>query len=522
MRMSEKSDAKKDVKKFAGIEIPPDLTKGNFFFLYFNTLLMGMTMAVPAIIQPAFLTDIVKINQEFTGSINGLLQNMSQIATLLFVALFGVLSDKVGRKILAFLGFIVLALFYYLMSQSNGIAAGLNIPAGLASPICAVLSFFPSRAAEFDAFSPGLLMTYITRFIIGVGLILAYPQFITMVADYTYEKDRGKGMAMNGIAMGIASLVVFGAFAPIQKKAGVLNLMYIISLVALVGAVTTWVFLKDHMPEVKQKKAGLKELIPIVTKSLPLKASYLCSLVTRADIVVLSTFLVSWGVKYGKQINIPSNVATMKASIPMIVMGLFSLLAFPVIGILIDKWGRVQTIILALFAAGIGMLVLAVCPNPFSGLVYLGVVLCAFGMAGSIAGANTLAADSSPPGMVGAILGGVNTMQPIGLLFFLGLGGYLFDALGAGWAFALKGAGTLILAIWVFMVRGGITAASKEAAASITFTMKWTGGAKKMLEKVPTAFRQPAVDGTEQYAKDHNNAEVTEDVMTAFRKELGM
>ncbi len=520
--MSVQSEAKKDVKKFAGIEIPPDLTKGNFFFLYFNTLIMGMVMAVPAVIQPAFLTDIIKIDQAFAGSINGLLQNMSQIATLLFVAAIGVLSDKVGRKILAVAGFIVGAVFFYLMSQSNGIASGLNIPAGLASPICAVLSFFPSRAAEFDAFSPGLLMTYITRFIIGVGLILAYPQFITMVADYTYEKDRGKGMAMNGIAMGIASLLVFGAFAPIMKSSGVINLIYIICVLAVIGAVSTWVFLKDRMPEVQQKKTGLKEIIPIVTKSLPLKASYLCALITRADIVVLSALLVTWGVKYGQQIQMASKDATMKASIPMIVMGVFSLLAFPVIGILIDKWGRVQTIILSLFAGGIGMVVLAVCPNPFSGLVYLGVILAAFGFAGSIAGANTLAADASPPGMIGGIFGGLNTMQPIGVLFFLGLGGYLFDALGAGWAFALKGAGTLILAIWVFMVKGDIAAASEEAAASITFTMKWTDGAKKMLEKVPTAFRQPAVEGTEQYAKDHNNAEVTEEVMAAFRKELGM
>jgi MFS family permease len=212
----------------------------------------------------------------------------------------------------------------------------------------------------------------------------------------------------------------------------------------------------------------------------------------------------------------------MKSSIPMIIMGVFSLLAFPVIGILIDKWGRVQTILLALFAGGIGMIVLAICPNPFSGLVYLGVVLAAFGMAGSIAGANTLAADASPPGMLGGIMGGLNTMQPIGVLFFLGLGGYLFDKMGPGWAFGLKGVGTVVLAIWIFMVKGGITAASEEAAAAITFTMKWTDGAKKMLEKVPTAFRQPAVDGTEQYAKDHNNAEVTEEVMTAFRKELGM
>jgi MFS family permease len=460
--MGAKGEIKKDVKKFAGIEIPPDLTRSNFFFLYVNTVLMGLLMAVFAIIQPAFLTDIVKIKQDFAGSINGLLQNMSQIATLAFVAIIGVLSDKLGRKILAFLGFIVIAVFTYLMSQSNGIASSLNIPAGFSSQICALLSFFPGRAAEFTDFAPGLLSTYITRFVIGIGLVLAYPQFITMVADYTYEKDRGKGMAMNGVSMGIAALLVFVVFAPIQKKAGVINLMYIISGVALAGAVCTWVFLKDRIQESKQKKTGFLDIIPVVRKSLPLKTSYLCALVTRADIMVLTAFIVTWAVKYGQQVKMASNDATMKSAIPMIFMGVFSLLAFPIVGIMIDKWGRIQIIILALFCSALGMILLALSPNPFSGLVYCAVIFIAIGMAGSIAGANTLAADNSPPGMVGSILGGLNTMQPVGVLFFLGLGGYLFDAFGPGWAFGLKGAASLMLGIWVFAVRGNLMA---EAAA---------------------------------------------------------
>jgi MFS family permease len=460
--MGTTGEIKKDVKKFAGIEIPPDLTKGNFFFLYFNTVLMGVVMAVPAIIQPAFLSDVIKIKQDFAGSINGLLQNMSQIATLVFVAIIGVLSDKVGRKILAILGFIVAAMFFYLMSQSNGIAAAFGLSAGFSSKLCALLSFFPGRAAEFTDFAPGLFVTYVTRFFIGIGLVLVYPQFITMVADYTYEKDRGKGMAMNGVSMGIAALLVFTIFAPIQKAAGVINLMYIISGVALAGAVCTWVFLKDRIQESKQKKTGFLDIIPVVRKSLPLKTSYLCALVTRADIMVLTAFIVTWAVKYGQQVKMASNDATMKSAIPMIFMGVFSLLAFPIVGIMIDKWGRIQIIILALFCSALGMILLALSPNPFSGLVYCAVIFIAIGMAGSIAGANTLAADNSPPGMVGSILGGLNTMQPVGVLFFLGLGGYLFDAFGPGWAFGLKGAASLMLGIWVFAVRGNLMA---EAAA---------------------------------------------------------
>ncbi len=43
------------VKKFAGIEVAPDLTKTNFFFLFFNTFFIGVFMVMVVIIQPAFL-----------------------------------------------------------------------------------------------------------------------------------------------------------------------------------------------------------------------------------------------------------------------------------------------------------------------------------------------------------------------------------------------------------------------------------------------------------------------------------
>jgi hypothetical protein len=64
--------------------------------------------------------------------------------------------------------------------------------------------------------------------------------------------------------------------------------------------------------------------------------------------------------------------------------------------------------------------------------------------------------------MVGTILGGLNTMQPIGILFFVGLGGYLFDAFGPGWAFAVKGVANLILCVWFFMIRGRISVSAHQ------------------------------------------------------------
>jgi len=447
----------KSVATFAGIEVPPELTKSNFFFLFFNTFLIGLLMAVFGILQPAFLKDVIKINQDFAGSINGLLMNLNELATFALVAMVGVLSDRVGRKILAVLGFVVLAISFYLLGQANGIASFLQIPAGLSSQICAFLSFVPSRSAEFTQYAPGLLTTYVIRLFLGVGLILCYPQFITMVADYTYEKDRGKGMAMNGVMMGISSIIIFALFVPIMAKTGVLFLIYIIIAVALGGALSTGVFLKERLPETKQEKVGLMKIIPVVRKSIALKASYWCCMITRADIIVLATFVITWGVKYGKELGLSTGEATFKASMPMMVMGFATLVAFPILGIMLDKKGRVPVIILALISGGIAMFLLAVSPNPFSPLVYIAMIFAAVGMAGSIAGANTLASDASPKGMVGSILGGLNTMQPIGILFFVGLGGYLFDRFSPGWAFALKGIASLILCMWIFMIKDRIT-----------------------------------------------------------------
>ena len=511
--MTESTASTKPVKKFAGIEIASELTKTNYFFLFFNTFIIGMFMSVPSVLQPAFLKDIINIDQSFSGSVNSFLQNMSQIATLGFVALIGALSDKTGRKILILLGFITLAISFYLFKVSNGIAAGLGISPDLAASICSTLSFMPGRAAEFVPFAPGLLVAYIMRFLVGVGLIFAYPQFITMVGDYTTDKDRGKGMAMNGMAMGLASILVFGMFGAIVKQGGVLAGFNAAILIAAMGAILTALFMKDRMPEKAKDKQGLKDVIPLVKESMALKAAYICTLVTRADVVILATYLVAWGVKVGTVQGMDSGKATLMATIPMMVMGIVSFMAFPLIGIMLDKKGRMPTILLCVLFAGVGMLLLAVAPSPFSPLCFFAAACAGIGLSGSIAGANTLAIDAAPITMMGSIMGGLNTMQPIGMLFFLGLGGYMFDAVSPGAAFALKGGANILLLIWLFTVKDAV---AKEIQP--TFTMDWEDAAKQQMMKIPGGVRQGAIEGAEMYATDQGLKTVTLELCQELRK----
>ncbi|MBW2184457.1 MAG: MFS transporter [Deltaproteobacteria bacterium] len=440
-------------KRFAGIEVAPDLRRRNFLFLYLNTILIGILLTVPGIIQPAFLKDIIKVTGEFFGSINGALQSIAQVASLLFIGILGMFSDKTGRKPLAVSGFIVLAVLYFLFLCSNEIASFLHIPAGFAATLCAALSFSSNKDA-FLSFSPGLLTAYLIRFLIGFALVLVFPQFKTMVADYTREKDRGKGMALNGLMIGVGSLIVFTALAPLGKKSGVEMLFYVSVFIAVAGTILTLWGVRERLPEKKVEKRGLKELLGAVNKSLALKASYLCGLVTRVDVAITGTFLITWAVTLAPRYGLSSEEASFKGAVPMIVMSIFTMIAFPVFGILLDRWGRVPTIILSLFLGGAGFLLVAASPTPFlSTSTFIGVLLVGCSVCGAVVGSSALTADASPPGMVGSALGGLNTMAQIGMILFLASGGVLFDRFGPWAVFLVKGTANLAVGLLIFIIR---------------------------------------------------------------------
>jgi MFS family permease len=399
--MEGRKNASPAARKFVGIEIPPDLGRRHFAFLYFNTFLIALLMGVPAIVQPALLKDVVKVSLDFFGSTNGLLQNMSQVATLLFVGYIGMLSDRTGRKILAIIGFSILAVFFYLYFYPNQIAEVLHLPKGFCATVCAAMSFAPTRAAEFTDFAPGLLAAYAIRLVIGIGLVSVYPQFVTMVADYIAPKDRGKGMALNGMMIGLGSILIFAVLAPVGRKTGIELLFYIAVAIAVAGVLFTAAGLKERLPEKRGKEKGIIEVLKVVNKSLALKTSYLCSLIVRADIVVIPTYLIAWAVKLADEYGITSEAATFRGSIPMIIVGVVSMLAMPLTGILLDKWGRIPTIVTALFLLGLALLLIAVSPAPLHMLVIVAAVMASFGMAGALVGPMALAADASPKALAG-------------------------------------------------------------------------------------------------------------------------
>jgi DHA1 family tetracycline resistance protein-like MFS transporter len=151
--------------------------------------------------------------------------------------------------------------------------------------------------------------------------------------------------------------------------------------------------------------------------------------------------------------------ATARGGIVMMVMSVFGFFSNPIAGILIDRVGRTQVIIGGLLASGTGLCLMAITGNPFSPMMFLYVPLVGVGFSSAATGANTLASDAAPKSMRGSIMGSLNMMQPVGVLFFLQVGGLLFDK-GGYWApFLLKGIASLVNAVWIFVIRDRINAA---------------------------------------------------------------
>jgi len=413
--------------KFLGITVLEGMSRWDFFNLYGATFFVGILIIIPAIIQPAFLKEVIGIPRNMAGSINSGLQNMSQIATLLFIGYIGALSDKFGRVILAFIGFFICGFAYLIF--------------GFTVPISSFLGMSP------------IAFTYFARFMVAVGFIMTFPQFSTLAADYTLPRDRGKAMSYNGFMLGMAGIFVFNVIAQIPKKLGIMSLFYICVITALIGATWLKATLRDRLPEKTIKKRNFKELFRAVSKSFALKIGYVGYLVSRADTMIIGTFLMVWAVESAKQYSLTPLQATALGGTALGVQMMVAVSCNPVLGYLIDRFGRIPMIILGLALSTVGFVILGSAGNPFSKLVWLAVALIGASQASVTISSNALCADAAPKPLLGTVMGGKNTMAPIGTIIFLQLGGLLFDTLGPMSAFFMKALVNFLTFVWVVTVR---------------------------------------------------------------------
>ncbi len=162
------------MNKFGPVRLMPGVTRGHVAaYLWAAFVSIGIFTYATAL-QPYLLEVNIGVPPGERGVVSGNLQFWQEIVTLLFVGLFGAWSDRVGRRVVYIVGFLITGLAY---------------------------------AAYPFADDIGQLLIY--RLIYAVGIAALGGMLATVLADYPIDADRGKLTGISFFLNAVGALLFF-------------------------------------------------------------------------------------------------------------------------------------------------------------------------------------------------------------------------------------------------------------------------------------------------------------------------
>ena len=411
---------------FLGIKFRRGVLKSNaiiLFLMCFFAMLMNVSSVM---LMPVYLQEIIDISRQHMGKINASLSVITELIIICFVGAVGVLSDKTGRKPLLVAGFFAAGVLTLFFGSSHIIA-------------------------DFTGVKEPLVFVFIFRSLIGLSLLFVWPQVQSLLTDYTYIAGRGKAMAIMGFMYTLASLFAFLFLARLPRIIGLYNVFVVIMAIAILASIVSRTGLVDLADKGKKENVKWKEVFKLLKKSLCLKITFSASFAARADIVILTMFIMIWVSKVAREFGRTPLEAVAEGGITIAMANFIGLICYPLWGYLAEKWGRLYVLVIGLFFAGLGYTLIGFVSNPFSIWMKACIAIFALGVNGSGVGASTLTADIAPRNLIGSVLGGYHTAAAIGIMFFVQIGGFLFDHLGHSWPFILTGIADLLVMLFVLV-----------------------------------------------------------------------
>ena len=286
--------------------------------------------------QGFVLKDILEVPTTELGNTSGTLVFYDELTSLLVVALWGVISDLVGKYLVFGFGFTILSLAVGLFTFSSTV--------------------YPE------------LLAY--RILYALGGAAASAMLTAILADIAYEKDKSKFAGLVGLSSGLGALLGVFVFLPLPTRFsnavnGLRSTYLIVAGIAIFGAVlfySTAVSLlmkreasqeniRNSQPQAAPQSTWIKLFTSVkdgikAAKNPTIFLGYAGNFLARSDSVSITLFLPLWvyrfyldnGLCSGFDLNDPSLAreacrgAYTRASILSGVTQVFALIGAPVFG----------------------------------------------------------------------------------------------------------------------------------------------------------------------------------------------
>ena len=365
--------------------------------------LSGLRMMGLFLILPVFAVHAAQLRGGENMTLVGLALGAYGLTQAALHLVFGMASDRYGRKRLIVLGLIMLA-------------AG---------------SFLAASATD-------IYWTIVGRALQGAGAISAV--VVAFVADVTREEHRTKAMAIIGMSIGFAFAVSLVTAPTLYQLIGMSGIFAFTGALAIAGI---WVTLQLVPPEPAEHRVAIKQLPRKRLREIASDRELLrlnCGIFTlhltqMAMFVVVPHALIQYG-------GLPVT-EHWKVYLP-VVIGSFILMVPPIIAA--ERRGHLK----AVFLSAIGLLALAEFGFAGFGKSFVAIVglLLAFFVAFNILEASlpSLVSKIAPPESKGTAMGVYNTSQALGLFVGAVVGGFLAQHVGYYSVFLFC---AVLMLIWV-------------------------------------------------------------------------
>ena len=420
--------------------------------LYLLAALSMIFMTLALALQPLYLRKVLGLARDNAGFVNANIQVITELVDLLSVAYFGYLSDKIGRIPVVYYGFVLAGISALLLpfSLELGLMTGLG----------------------------GLAFVYLFRSSMSLGTTAVWPQIAALAGDFSDGTAgaaarnsaeafhlRPRLLAKAGFMMAFGATLVYTILMQIPQQAGVVAAMLLMAGFAFAGGWVARRFLIDVAPKVTVNRIPFREILQLVRREDALRLSFLSAFTSRNDMVIIGLFLMTWAVYFADVLGISHAQAAAQAGMVIGFIGLMVLVTVNLWGELIVRMGRVPTLVLGLFLSGVGFASMGLIVNPLSGWVFVPAFLVGVGQAGCLLAPQVVAIDLAPAAMRGSVLGVFNTVGCLGIIFFLQVGGLLFDWLGPNAPFVFTGIANFIIMFYGLLVLKKMPARSPDAVA---------------------------------------------------------
>lgn len=479
-------------RKFLGIGLSEGVKPLNLATHYYASLFGLSLFLFFGIIQPFVLTTVLKIPQEQQGGITGSLGILNEITLLILTPLFGVLSDKIGRKVIYVFGFLTLG-------------------------VAAVLYTLLDQTWELYAF----------RVVTAVGAAAVSGMFATVIADYIIDRDRGKGTGLmgffNGLGAMFAVLVLLGLPTFFSRRgfefAYSLTLtFYFVAALAFFSSVVLMLGLKGGLVSQTAEKKSFASLAKegvTAAKNPAILLAYFAAFVSRGDLALVGSFLTLWLNKYGINSGLSEADAARQVSITVVIVQTVALFSAPIVGLMVDRLNAITAVIIAAIIASIGYSSLFLIENPFGSNMKFALILVGFGEIAGVITSQVLIARFAPKEVRGSVIGFFGLCGALGIMTAFGVGGYLFDNWKESAPFLLFGIFGIFVALYGLMIRKKVKVKTDMKTVVITGSTRGIGFGladeflKRGCKVVVSGRSQQAVDkAVRQLADKHHEDNV--------------